>query len=210
MNNSEKINTIKKWLESGSIIIFGRPFAGKDYQSNKLAEFFDGNAASSGNILRNSVLPESTEQAMIAGQLVPTEDFVNIVLPYLSQPTLANKPLFLSSFGRWHGEEEGVIVACNTAGHPIRAVLYLEMSDDDIYKRWQSEDHSERHNRQDDSIEVLQKRLVEFADKTAPVLDYYTDLGLLIGIDGRPARDEVTNLIIDALYERARRELGIY
>jgi adenylate kinase len=83
------------------------------------------------------------------------------------------------------------------------------MTDNDIYERWQAEDHSDRHHRTDDSIEILQKRLVEFSEKTAPVLDYYTDLGLLIDIDGRPARDEVTNLIIDALYERAQRELGI-
>lgn len=206
MNNTEKINTIKKWLGSGSIIIFGRPFAGKDFQSNKLAEYFEGNAESSGDILRNSTLPERAEQAMANGQLVPTEDFVNIVLPYLSRPELANKPLFLSSFGRWHGEEEGVIVACNNSNHPLKTVIYLEMTDDDIYKRWQAEDHSDRHNRQDDSIEVLQKRLVEFSEKTVPVLDYYIDLGLLTDIDGRPSREEVTNLIIDALYERAVRE----
>lgn len=209
MNNTEKIEVIKNWLGAGSIIIFGRPFAGKDFQGHKLAEFFNGNAVSSGEILRNSPLPERAEKAMNDGQLVPTEDFVNIVLPYLSQEQLTNKPLILSSFGRWHGEEEGVMKAVEESGHPLKTVLYLEMTDDDIYNRWQAEDHNDRHNRQDDDIETLQKRLIEFSEKTVPVLDYYIDRNLLIGVDGRPPREEVTNIIIDALYERASRELSI-
>lgn len=202
MNNQDKINTIKAWLGSGTIILFGRPFAGKDYQSNQLAELFDGNSASSGDILRNSVLPQQAEEAMARGELVPTNDFVSIVLPYLSQPILANEPLILSSFGRWHGEEEGVIKAVKDSGHPLKAVIYLEMSDDDIFNRWNAKEHSDRHNRADDSLDILKKRLAVFSEKTSPVLDYYKELDLLITIDGRPTKNEVTNSIIDALCEK--------
>lgn len=207
MNNQDKINTIKAWLGSGTIILFGRPFAGKDYQSNQLAKLFDGNAASSGDILRNSVLPKHAEEAMATGELVPTIDFVNIVLPYLSQQSLANQPLILSSFGRWHGEEEGVIQAVKDSRHPLKTVIYLEMSDNDIFNRWDAEEHSDRHNRVDDSLNILKKRLAVFSEKTSPVLDYYKKLDLLITVDGRPTKDEVTNNIIDSLYKKASRVL---
>lgn len=206
MNDSTKIETIKKWLGNGSIIIFGRPFAGKDFQSKKLAELFDGNSMSSGDILRSTELPPKAQEAMNTGDLVPTEDFINIVLPPLKQPQLADKPLILSSFGRWHGEEESVLKVTKESGHPLKAVVYLEMTDDDIYKRWQAEDHTDRHNRHDDTIEILQNRFKEFSEKTVPVLDFYIDMGLLIGIDGRPSREEVTENIVNALYERAERE----
>ena len=209
MNNQEKIDTIKNWLGSGTIILFGRPFAGKDYQSNQLARLFEGNSASSGDILRNSVLPKHVEEAMAVGELVPTNDFVNIVLPYLSQPALANKPLILSSFGRWHGEEEGVIRAVENSKHPLKAVIYLKMSDDDIFNRWNTKEHTERHNRVDDSLDILKKRLIVFSEKTLPVLDYYKNLGLLITVDGRPIKDEVTNNVIDTLYEKANRVLTL-
>ena len=209
MNNQEKIDTIKNWLGSGTIILFGRPFAGKDYQSNQLARLFEGNSASSGDILRNSVLPKHVEEAMAVGELVPTNDFVNIVLPYLSQPALANKPLILSSFGRWHGEEEGVIRAVENSKHPLKAVIYLKMSDDDIFNRWNTKEHTERHNRVDDSLDILKKRLIVFSEKTLPVLDDYKNLGLLITVDCRPIKDEVTNNVIDTLYEKANRVLTL-
>jgi adenylate kinase len=203
MNNQDKITSIKTWLGSGTIILFGRPFAGKDFQSKQLARLFGGNAASSGDILRNSVLPKHAEEAMAIGELIPTIDFVNVVLPYLSQPALANKPLILSSFGRWHGEEDGVIKAIKDARHPLKAVIYLEMSDDDIFNRWNTKEHSDRHNRADDSLDILKKRLAVFSEKTAPVLDYYRDLGLLMVVNGRLEKDEVTDNIISILHKRA-------
>lgn len=201
----EKINKINEWLGSGSINIFGRPFSGKDIQGAKLAKLLNGNLIGGGEILRNSVIPDYTKECLSAGKLIPSNDYVNIILPYLNQPNLSDKPLILSSVGRWHGEEDGVNKALESSNHPLKAIIFLNISNDDSHSRWQKRETSkDRQGRNDDSEEVLSTRFDEFDNKTMPVINYYRSLNNLIEIDGRPDRDTVTQEIIDALYEQTK------
>ena len=205
MFDSEKIEIIKKWLGSGSIDIFGRPFAGKDYQGRQLVALFGGNLIGGGEILRNSIVPEDITAQLRVGKLAPTDFYIRTVVPYLSQDRLANAPLFLSSVGRWHGEENGVIEAIQQSGHPMKAVVYLDMPTEESYVRWQSRDiNNDRVGRHDDTLEVLKTRFNEFQDKTIPVIDFYRDLGNLVEIDGKQSREKVTQDILEALFEMAK------
>lgn len=203
MYDTKKIDEIKNWLGSGSINIFGRPFSGKDSQGKSLAEILGGNFITSGEILRGHTIPDHIKKCMRTGALVPSDDYASIVLPYISQPQLADKPLVLSSFGRWHSEEDGTIAAASKSGHPIKAVVYLDIDEAESCKRLQNlEAKNDRPDRRDDDKETLVIRLAEFNEKTLPVLDYYRDLGMLIEINGNQSRDKVTKDIIDALSER--------
>ena len=202
MDNTEKIDAIKKWLGSGTIDIFGRPFAGKDAQGRRLVKIFGGNLVGGGDILRNSAMSETIKECIQTGKLIPSNDYVDIVLPYLSQLHLNNKPLFLSSVGRWHGEEEGVIKAVEKSGHPLKAVIYLDISNSESHNRWLAREiNNDRSDRYDDTEEILNIRFAEFSEKTMPVIEYYTNLGLLLDINGNGSRDDITKNIIDALYE---------
>jgi adenylate kinase len=202
MNDTEKIEIIRKWLGTGAIDIFGRPFAGKDAQGRRLAELFGGNLFGSGEILRNSKAEVTTRN----GNLTPTKDFVDIVLPYLNQPQFSNTPLFLSSVGRWHGEEEAVLSALEKSGHSLKAVVYLDISTNESHDRWLAREiNNDRSERIDDTEETLNIRFNEFQEKTLPVLDYYRNLGLLLEIDGKGPRNDITELIIDALLELAKK-----
>lgn len=204
MDNQAKINVIKTWLGSGSINIFGRPFSGKDTQGARLAELLDTRMIGGGEVLRSSNIPKRALECLQAGKLIPTEDYINIVLPFLSQPSLAEKPLVLSSVGRWHGEEQGVIKALSESMHQLKAVVYLDISGDDSFGRWKAlETVKDRQNRQDDTEEVLKTRLDEYQQKTIPVIEYYQEAGLLIEIDGSKTRDEVAQDIIDTLFTKA-------
>lgn len=192
------------WLGTGSINIFGRPFAGKDTQGRILAETFDGTLLGGGDILRNSEIPEHVSAALHRGELVPTTDYIKIVLPYLSQEKFAGKPLILSSVGRWIGEEQGVIRSLEAASHPLKAVIYLDLPEEIVLERWRAlEHHDNRGGRHDDTEEVLEKRLHEYREKTLPVLEEYKKLGLLITINGDQPLDKVSQDIIDELSKRA-------
>lgn len=204
MENAQKLAAIRTWLGTGSINIFGRPFAGKDTHGRELVDFFDGVLLGGGDILRNSVVPEHVTTLIRAGKLAPTEDYIAIVLPYLSKADFKDKPLILSSVGRWHGEEAGVLGAAEAAGHPVKAVIYLAISEDGVRQRWQEKNHvGARGERHDDTAEILETRLAEYREKTLPVIDYYKSTGLLIEIDSSLPKDEVLQIIIDALYARA-------
>lgn len=72
--------------------------------------------------------PPHVKEAIDNGKLAPTEEYVRIVLPYLSSEKFAGKPLVLSSVGRWHGEEPGVITAARQSLHPLKAAIYLHIT----------------------------------------------------------------------------------
>lgn len=204
MLNNEQISRIKSWLGNGSINLFGRPFAGKDSQGNNLVELLGGHLIGGGDILRNSVIPERVKDYLRVGLLIPSEDYVNIVLPYLSQEYLSNAPLMLSSVGRWHGEEVGVIEALEKASHELKAVIYIHLTEENVRVRWQDyENRKDRGDRYDDSEHILETRFVEFREKTLPVVDFYRANKLLIEIDGTLPREEVTQNILNALEEFA-------
>lgn len=204
MEDTHKLAAIREWLGTGSINIFGRPFAGKDTHGRELVEFFDGVLLGGGDILRNSEVPPHVTELIRAGKLAPTEDYIAIVLPYLSQDQFKQKPLILSSVGRWHGEEEGVLEATEAAGHPVKAVLYLDISEEAVRERWSAKDHvGARGERHDDTEEILEIRLAEYREKTLPVIEYYRNNGLLIDIDSTLDKQTVLQNIIDALYDLA-------
>jgi len=198
---------IREWLSTGSINIFGKPFAGKDTQGKILADLLDGVVLSGGDILRNSTIPNHVQETMRSGKLVPTEEYINIVLPYLAQDHFAHQPLILSSVGRWHGEEAGVLQATEQAGHPVKAVIYLNLEDDTVRQRWHNlKDTNDRGDRHDDTLEVLEVRLQEYHEKTLPVIDYYRKKGLLIEIDGHQNPEIVHQTILTALTDTLARQ----
>jgi len=211
MAEFEKIPEITSWLGAGSINAFGVPFSGKDSQLRRLAKTLEGVHLSGGTILRNSDIPADIKAIMKQGLLIPTPDFVQIVLPYLSQAEFDGKPLLLSSVGRWEGEQEGVLEALETSGHPTKAVIYLNLEDSLARQRLEEslleeELHEDsRGERDDDDHEHLTERLREFHEKTMPVIDYYRERGLLIEVDASLEKHEVENKIMNELAARALR-----
>ena len=202
--DKEQLSTIKSWLGTGSINIFGYPYAGKDTHGGTLSELFDAPLLSGGNILRNSVIPEDIKSLMDRGGLIPTEDYIRIVIPYLSKSEFQGRPLILSSVGRWVGEESGVLEATESSGHPTKAVIYLHLSEGVVRERWQvSQEINDREGRADDHSHALEYRLEEFKNKTLPAIEEYRKKNLLIEVNSEASKQEVLENILARLYLRA-------
>ncbi len=202
----DELKIISDWLGSGSINVFGRPFSGKDTQGKKLAALLGGIIVGGGEILRSRHEPLDIERDLSAGKFAPSDYYISTVLPYLSRQELAGKPLLLSSVGRAHGEEQPTIDAATAAGHPIKAVVYLEFPEDEVWQRFHAAAaRGDRGSRNDDTEEALRTRLERFNRQTVPVIEFYKAKGLLITVDGTPAPDSVTAEIIKRLAEFAKR-----
>ena len=200
----EKITAIKNWLGTDSINIFGLPMSGKDTQGIKLAEILGAKFLSSGMIIRAN--EEKTQQFYTTnGALTPTNVFYEWVLPYLEKKDLFNYPLILSSIGRWSGEEKQVMSVAAGAGHEIKAVILLNISEADVEKRFETAKAlTDRGERQDDKdLATFRTRLKEFREKTMPVLQYYNTIDLLIEVNGDQPREAVFDEIISKLYQKA-------
>lgn len=204
-----QIDTIKQWLGTGSINIFGLPMSGKDTQGIKLAEALGAKFLSSGMIIR--AMEEETKQNISGeGLLIPTNLFYEWVLPYFERRDLFKYPLILSSIGRWQGEEDQVMSVAAGAGHEIKAAIILNISEADVENRFKdSKMLGDRGDRQDDKdLEVFRTRIQEFREKTIPVLQHYRSLGLLVEVNGDQSREAVFNEIVSKLYAKASQSLA--
>jgi adenylate kinase len=196
---------LRAWLGSGSLNLFGLPFAGKDTQGAILADYFGAQLVSSGQVLRGCGDTEIA-RIMASGDIIPPELFGRVMVPYLLSNTPAGTPLILSEVGRLPGEEVVVLEAAEKAGHPIKAAIILEMPDQEVWNRFiASQVSGDRGQRADDNKDVLQNRLEKFHNKVTPVLDFYDRRGLLLRIDGRQSRSAVSEAIFAALDSRQAR-----
>jgi adenylate kinase len=195
----QQVDDIKQWLGSGSINIFGLPFAGKDTQAKLIGGLLDAPVIGGGDILRSHPEQARIKELMLTGQLFPTDFYLSVILPFLKQPEFAGRPLVLSSVGRWHGEEEAVTEAAADAGHAIKVAIFLDLDDDEVWNRFEATQTSgDRGARHDDAEHLIETRLTEFRNKTVPVLDFYRERGMLIEVDGKGNPDIVTTHILDA------------
>ncbi len=208
MNETEKIKEIREWLGTGSINIFGLPMSGKDTVGVRLAEMLGARFLSSGMIIR-AMEEETGKKLTDQGQMAPTELFYEWVLPYFEREDLADTALILSSVGRWSGEENQVMSVAERSGHPIKAVVALNVSEEDVLDRWEATKIlSDRGDRADDKESAtFQTRIEEFRAKTLPVLQHYKDLGLLVEVRADMARDAVFNEMIERLYWFAKKQI---
>lgn len=199
-----KLLLVAEWLGAGSLNFFGRQFAGKDTHANALSTILGAPVIGGGDILRaardaGTITPEV--QAIIdSGGLAPTEEYRRMVLPFLGSQQYNGKPLMLSAVGRMFGEEVGVVSVTEEAGHPIKTVPYIEISEATAFERLRT---MPSRGRKDDTPEGLRKRLDEFNEHTVPVLDFYKSKGLYLPIDGEPPKQEVFNSLVDRLHQLA-------
>lgn len=196
----EQIQNIKTWLGTGSINIFGLPMSGKDTVGVRLAEALGGKFLSSGIIVR-AMEQATTQDITGGGKLMPSNLFYEWVLPYFEKPELMQYPLVLSSIGRWEGEENQVMSVAKSSGHPIRAVVMLQLSEPDAIERWEAAKLlNDRGLRADDADpKVFQTRINEYREKTLPVLQHYQELGLLLPVKASAPRDQVFANVVQAL-----------
>lgn len=201
-NLIDKLAKIKAWLGTGSLNVFGLPMSGKDTVGERLAKDLGAKFLSSGIIIR-AFEAEQNQNMTGSGQLIPTNIFYDIILPYFSREEMKNDSLILSSVGRWAGEEDKIMEAAKNGGHEIKAVVLLDLTEVDVKNRFEAaKELNDRGGRADDaSIEIFETRIREFNEKTVPVLNHYDELKLLIRVPADGSRDEVYSSVIDKLVE---------
>lgn len=210
LSMENKISAIRSWLGSGAINIFGIQFSGKDTLGVPLAERLGAKFISSGDLVRAAMHNSDDSRIQQAaldtqtGILAPTDEFRQLIVPHLKDDRLSGMPLVLGSVGRWIGEEEVVMAALAEGGHPLHAVIVLNIPEEEVWRRWEEVKNTRNGGRQDDQDRSrVAKRLQEFKEKTVPVITKYASLGIVINIDATGTIEDTFNAAIDGLYRRA-------
>lgn len=190
------------------IIFIGPPGVGKGTQSQKLVEFLNIPHISTGDMLRQaqrdgSELGKLAADQMNQGQLVADPIVVKMVGHRLSQPD-CNDGYLLDGFPRTLGQAEALNASLEAVGKSLDVVLMLEVDQEELFRRLL--DRAVKEDRVDDTPETIRRRMQVYADRTAPLVGYYSGCEMLHRIDGMGSPDEVFARIHRVLEQVARKK----
>lgn len=177
-----------------NLILFGPPGSGKGTQSEKLIEKYGWIHLSTGDLLRKEIdnatqLGLEAKAFMDKGQLVPDEVVIGMIGSALDANPHAKGFLF-DGFPRTTAQAEALDTLLSSKGSEITLVLALEVGQEELVARLLN--RGKTSSRSDDRDEnVIRKRLVEYAEKTAIVADYYGKFNKVANVKGEGSIDEI-------------------
>lgn len=186
---------------SKRLLILGPPGAGKGTQAARIAEHYEIPAISTGDIFRKNIA-EQTElgvkvKAIIeAGDYVPDELTNDLVRDRLTWDDTSNGFL-LDGYPRTLGQVEALDGMLADRGEKLDRVLELTADVDEVVGRLLK--RAAEQNRVDDNEDTIRNRMSVYAEQTKPLIDVYTDRGLLVKVDGLGEIEEVSQRIFAAL-----------
>lgn len=205
------------------VVLFGPPGAGKGTQAKRVVDLLGVPQISTGDIMRaerasGSELGKRFDDYMSQGKLVPDEMVLELLSKRLSQPDAKAGAIF-DGYPRTVAQGEALDALLAKAGRKIDVVVSLEVQLSDLIDRIVDRRTDEatgqiyhlRYNpppagfggtlvqRKDDTEQVVRTRFEEYQAKTAPLLGYYGNKGLVKAISGVGSLDEVTARIKQAL-----------
>ena len=204
-----------------NVIFLGPPGAGKGTQAVRVCERLGIPQISTGDILRRAI-KEQTPTGLAAkayidrGELVPDSVVIDIVRERLDHEDCKGGYL-LDGFPRTVHQAEALETFAK-----IDAVIDIDVSDEKLIERLSGRRvclscggtyHVSRLNgsttcekcgqeliqRADDKAETVLSRLTVYHAQTAPLIDFYTQRGLLKAVDGAQPMDECYAAILEAL-----------
>ena len=210
------------------LIMLGAPGAGKGTQAKKIAEKYQIPHISTGDIFRANIkngteLGQKAKTYMDQGLLVPDELVVDLVMDRFAQDDCKNGYV-LDGFPRTIPQAEALDAALEKAGAKIDYAINVEVPDENIIRRMSGRRAcvacgatyhmvhippktegvcdtcgKELILRDDDKPETVKKRLDVYHEQTQPLIDYYTEKGALVEVDGTVDMEDVFNAIVKIL-----------
>jgi adenylate kinase len=210
------------------LVLVGPPGAGKGTQAQFVAAHFSIPKISTGDIFRANVsqgteLGMAAKRYMDAGDLVPDEVTIAMVRDRLAEDDACDGFL-LDGFPRNVPQAETLDAMLAELGTKLDVVLELVVDDEEVIRRlsgrrtcrtcghiWHVDFEppdkegicdicgGELFQRDDDLPATIRHRLDVYTEQTAPLVAFYADRGILIGIDATGLVEDITDRAIEAL-----------
>jgi adenylate kinase len=210
--------------------MLGAPGAGKGTQAKMLAEKSGLSHISSGDLFRYNIQNE-TELGKLAktyidkGELVPDDVTIQMVKERLSRPD-CEKGAILDGFPRTSAQAEALDATLAEMGHKLGLVPLIGVPESVLMERltgrWTCKkcgaiyhtlfsppkragicdlDGAELYQRPDDTPETVSNRIKVYTEQTAPLIEYYTQQGVLVEVDGNQEIEQVNQDLLGKLPE---------
>ena len=190
------------------IVLVGPPASGKGTQAGRIVDRFGGVHIATGDILRSNAergteLGRTAGRYMDRGDLVPDEVIIGMVLERMGEGDCAGG-FVLDGFPRTVPQAEALEGRLEELGCPLDAVVSLTVGEDELRRRLAGR-AAEQDRAEDDDEDAIRRRLELFDRETEPLLDFYDDQGLLVGVEAEGDPDEIAERIAKALADRPSR-----
>ncbi len=202
-----------------NLVLLGPPGSGKGTQAERLQEDLQLPYYATGNILRAAVrdqteLGRKAKEYMDRGDLVPDDVIIGVIAERISDHE-AEDGFILDGFPRTVRQAEALGSRMDELGRRLTAAVLIDVPDEEVVRRLGGRRtcpnghvfHAdfdppeadgvcdvcgeELQVRDDDKPEVIKHRLVEYRDKTEPLVAWYEERGVLERVDATAAPDEV-------------------
>ncbi|MBA1341302.1 MAG: adenylate kinase [ANME-2 cluster archaeon] len=215
-----------------NLVLLGVPGAGKGTQAKMLAGKYGILHISTGDILRENVsnnteLGQKAKGYMDKGKLVPDSVLIDIIKDRLSRPDTDNGFL-LDGYPRTIPQAEALDNIFIQLGKRLDVVIDIEVPDEELVARLAGRRmckcgasyhvtfnlpmeggicdvcSGELYQRDDDTENSVKTRLVAYYNQTHPLIDYYTDKGLLRTVSGTGGIEDIfgeITVVIDKILE---------
>lgn len=213
-------------------VLLGRPGSGKGTQARRISSQRNIPAISTGDLFRQAVVENTPlgkrfKGFLDQGLLVPDDLVLSIISERLAAVDCKDGFL-LDGFPRTIGQAEALSDWLEREGKPLDAALNMAVPDAALVeramgRRFCASCGASFHvkfaspkqegicdacggalaQRADDKDDVVRARVVEYTEKTAPLLGFYRSRGVLIEVDGLGSLAEVAQRIDHALAQRA-------
>ncbi len=210
------------------VVLVGPPGAGKGTQAQFLASHLSIPKISTGDIFRDNVshgtaLGRRAQAFMERGDLVPDEVTIAMVTDRLADDD-TQAGFLLDGFPRNVPQAETLKKLLASWETKLDVVLELVVDDDEVVRRlsgrrtcrrcgrvWHlafdpsvhagvcDDCGGELFQRDDDHEETIRHRLEVYQQQTAPLVSFYADEGILLGLDATGPVDEITERALSAL-----------
>jgi len=211
------------------IVLLGVPGAGKGTQAKRLSAALALPHVSSGDLFREHLrqgtsIGQEARKYLSEGELVPDQITIEMIGERLAQADGAAGAI-LDGFPRTARQAEALE---DMAGGSVRGAVHVEVPIERLVERMSGRrvcraqghvyhikykppkergvcdiDGSELYQRDDDKPETVRHRLKVYEEKTAPLVEYYRERGVLVSVNGDQSIEAVTEEILSSLEQEA-------
>ncbi|WP_432542769.1 adenylate kinase [Kineococcus sp. SYSU DK002] len=183
------------------LVLLGPPGAGKGTQAKLLSSRLGVPAISTGDIFRANVAEETelgktVKEYLDAGRYVP-DTVTNAMVRDRLQQADAVDGFILDGYPRTVDQVRELDDMLRESGAKLEHVLEITADTEELVRRLTR--RALEQGRSDDTEDVVRTRQHVYAEQTAPLVEVYSERGLLRSVDGLGEISSVTERLVTAL-----------
>jgi len=184
-----------------NLLVLGPQGAGKGTQARRISTDYGIPHISTGDMFRAAAaagteLGKQVEPILAAGELVPDELTVALIRERLGEDD-AQQGFVLDGFPRNLAQAEALDEMLSSIGRQLDAILFFDIPDSVGIDR--ALERARLEGRDDDTPEVIKRRLEIYHSETEPVVEHYRVTGKLVPLHAERSVEDVWREIEEAL-----------